>query len=92
MNHEIHSVVRVENVKPYVLRLDFADGKTTTINFLPMLRGEMYGPLRDLKVFNQVRLDSDTATIVWPNGADFDPATLHDWENVGTVMVAMAQT
>jgi hypothetical protein len=39
----------------------------------------LYGPLRDLELFNQVRIDSEAHTLVWPNGADFDPATLHDW-------------
>lgn len=38
-----------------------------------------YGPLRDLELFNQARIDTDAHTLVWPNGADFDPATLHDW-------------
>jgi hypothetical protein len=26
-----------------------------------------------------VRLDSGARTLVWPDGADFDPAILHDW-------------
>jgi hypothetical protein len=30
-------------------------------------------------LFNQVRIDPEVHTLVWPNGADFDPATLHDW-------------
>ncbi|HEX8234349.1 MAG TPA: hypothetical protein VF600_00170 [Abditibacteriaceae bacterium] len=30
-------------------------------------------------MFNQVQLDPEVHTLVWPNGADFDPATLHDW-------------
>jgi len=44
-----------------------------------VLAGELFGPLRDQALFNQVRIDPEVHTLVWPNGADFDPATLHDW-------------
>jgi hypothetical protein len=30
--------------------------------------------------------------LVWPNEADFDPATLHDWPIVGEDMIKMAQS
>ncbi|MBI5186672.1 MAG: DUF4372 domain-containing protein [Nitrospinae bacterium] len=30
-------------------------------------------------LFNQVKIDQEVHTLIWPNGADFDPATLHDW-------------
>jgi len=49
------------------------------LDFRPILLGELFGPLRNLELFNQVRIDAEVATLVWPNGADFDPATLHDW-------------
>ncbi|MDQ2899086.1 MAG: hypothetical protein M3Y07_04705 [Acidobacteriota bacterium] len=32
-------------------------------------------------MFNQVHIDPEVNTLVWPNGADFDPATLHDWQD-----------
>lgn len=50
-----------------------------TIDFQPILAGELYKPLRDLALFNQVRIDPEVQTLVWPNGADFDPETLHNW-------------
>jgi hypothetical protein len=56
------------------------------------LRGELFGPLRDLALFNQVQLDTDAGTLVWPNEADFDPATLHDWNIVGEAMIKIAQS
>jgi hypothetical protein len=74
-----------------VLRVDFADGSTQIIDFSPVLAGEVYGPLRDPVEFAKVRLDHEAHTLVWPNGADFDPATLHDWPEHEAVMIALAQ-
>jgi hypothetical protein len=78
----IHPICRIrsfEIVGDYTLRVQFDDATEQTINFLPILAGELYAPLRDLGLFNQVRIDLEVHTLVWPNGADFDPATLHDW-------------
>ncbi len=79
MSHPIYRVVQFEIVGPYILRVRFDDDTVQTINFEPALAGELYAPLRDLKLFNQARIDPEVHTLVWPNGADFDPATLHDW-------------
>jgi hypothetical protein len=57
----------------------FDDESEQRINFEPVLAGELFGPLRDLILSNKVRLDPEAHTLVWSNGADFDPATLHDW-------------
>ena len=92
MNHDIYSVTDFSIIAPYTLHVTFDDGRAQIINFWPILRGELYGPLRDLALFNQVRLDTKVGTLVWPNEADFDPATLHDWESVGTAMIEMAQS
>ncbi|HEX8070141.1 MAG TPA: DUF2442 domain-containing protein [Pyrinomonadaceae bacterium] len=79
MPHAIHRVTAFEVIGPYSLRVWFADQTEQTIDFRPVLAGELYGPLRDPELFNQVTLDPEAHTLVWPNGADFDPATLHDW-------------
>jgi hypothetical protein len=79
MMHPIYRVLGFEIVSDYTLRIRFDDGAEQTIDFHPILRGKMYGPLQDLEIFNQVRIDPEVQTLVWPNGADFDPATLHDW-------------
>lgn len=79
MIHAIHRVESVEIIAPYTLRVRFEDDVEQKIDFRPVLAGELYGPLRDLELFNQVRIDPEVKTLVWPNGADFDPATLHDW-------------
>jgi len=79
MSHPIYRVVSFEIVAPYTLRVRFDDDTVQTINFKPALAGELYAPLCDLDLFNQAGIDPEVHTLVWPNGADFDPATLHDW-------------
>ena len=79
MAHPIYRVVKFERVGPYTLRVEFDDGTVQTIDFRAMLAGDLYGPLQDEKLFDQVEIDPEVHTLVWPNGADFDPATLHDW-------------
>jgi hypothetical protein len=79
MEHPIHRIVECALIAPYGLRLRFADGLVRVIDFEEVLEGEMFGPLRDPALFAQVRVDPEIHTVVWPSGADFDPATLHDW-------------
>jgi len=47
--------------------------------------------LRELDIFNQVKLDPEVHTLVWPNGADFDPATLHDWPLLEAALIERAR-
>ena len=91
MGHAIHRVEHFEIVAPYTLRLRFADDTEQRIDFRPVLEGEMFGPLQELQVFNAVELDTAFGTIQWPNGADFDPETLHDWPRYCHELTAMAQ-
>src|SRR5213075_1461517 len=79
MTHPIHRVQSFRIEAPYTLRVRFEDNAEQLIDFRPVLAGELFGPLIDLQLFNQVRIDPEVHTLVWPNGADFDPATLHDW-------------
>ena len=79
MAHGIYRVVGVEIVRSYTLRVTFDDGTEQVIDFGPVLKGALYGLLRDERVFNQVAIDPEVHTLVWPNGADFDPETLYDW-------------
>jgi hypothetical protein len=79
MKHAIYHVTSVQAAGPYILRVGFNDGTVQVIDFRPVLEGEIYGPLKDLKLFNEVSIDPEVRTIVWSSGADFDPAILHDW-------------
>ena len=90
MPHPIFRVTSFEITNIYTLRIRFDDGTEQTINFQPILKGEIYGPLLDVNLFNQVRLDPEVHTLVWSNGADFDPATLHGWPDQVQALTARA--
>ena len=79
MTHSIFYVASFRIIAPYVLSITFNDGLVREIDFQPILVGPLYGPLSELELFNQVALDSEVKTLVWPTGADFDPETLHNW-------------
>ena len=90
MGHEIHRVVAFEKVAPFTLRVRFDDNTSQVIDFQPVLKGELYAPLRDASLFDQVRIDPEVHTLMWPNGADFDPAILHDWPESGDALRTLA--
>jgi uncharacterized protein DUF2442 len=69
MAHEIYRVTSFQKIGPFTLSMQFDDGTSQTIDFRPVLKGELYGPLQDPMVFSQVRIDPEVHTLVWPNGA-----------------------
>jgi hypothetical protein len=90
MAHEIYHVSSFQKIAPFTLSIQFNDGTTQAIDFRPVLEGELYGPLQDPTLFAQIRIDPEIHTLVWPNGADFDPAILHNWPESGPALKALA--
>ena len=90
-SHEIHRVTGFEQLGEFTLRVQFADGTSQEIDFSPVLHGEIYGPLSDPSFFSKVFVDEEVHTLVWPDGADFDPATLHDWPAHVDALTALAR-
>lgn len=91
MNHPLYRVTSFSRLGGHTLRVTFDDGSAQVIDFSPVLYGELFGPLRDPATFDQVRLDPEVHTLVWPTGADFDPATLHDWSENADELTARAR-
>ncbi len=91
MSHEIYRVVSFEKVAPFTLKVVFHDCTSQVIDFRPILKGDLYGPLKDPSLFDRVCIDPEVHTLVWPNGADFDPAMLHNWPEAGPALEALAE-
>ena len=91
MSHPLYRVTCFERLSAYTLRIAFDDGTERIVDFGPVLHGELFGALRDPAVFARVQLDPEAHTLVWPTGADFDPATLHDWPQHVAALSALAR-
>lgn len=61
----------------HVVRVMFADGEVRDVDITPLLDTEVFGPLREDRLFEQVRVDEELGTIVWPGGADLDPDAIY---------------
>ncbi len=90
--HKLYYVDAFEIVGPYKLRIVFDDTTVQVVDLEPVLYGKVLGPLRDLRLFNGVRLDQEIRNLVWPNDAAFDPETLRNWPLHKNAFIAMAQS
>jgi len=80
MKHLIVKVKSVAVLELYKINVVFEDNTEQIVDLEPLLSGPMYGPLKDSSLFKAVKVDPEVGTIIWPNGADFDPATLYKWD------------
>jgi hypothetical protein len=88
MGHRIYRVTAFEIVADYALRIHFDDGTEQVIDFEPVLYGPVFEPLRNLELFNQVKLVEEVGCLEWPTDADFDPETLRNWPDYKDEIIA----
>ena len=75
------AVIRAEHRGEFKIRLVFNDGVEGTVDFADWLTGPVFEPLKDPAYF--ARFFIEGGTIVWPNGADIAPETLHERAKAG---------
>ena len=49
-----------------------------TVDLERHLDGEIFEPLKDIRLFRTARLEPDLDTVVWDNGADMSPDFLYE--------------
>lgn len=70
-------ITSLNYLEDYCLRLQFNDGTVKDVDLRKELNGEVFAPLQDIELFKRVKVNPDSGTIEWPNGADFAPEFLH---------------
>jgi Protein of unknown function (DUF2442) len=71
-------VTGVSYIRDYELRVEFSNGVLKDVDLSRELHGEVFEPLKEPVFFNQVKVNLETNTIEWPNGADFAPEFLYE--------------
>lgn len=74
----LKDVVFVKPLDGNRVSLSFEDGVTGEVDLAALVefRG-VFAPLADKAFFDQVEVNAELGTIVWPNGADIDPDVLY---------------
>jgi hypothetical protein len=73
---QIVVVTSAKYVSGLTLDISFSDGARAEIDFSTWVnRYPFFAPLKDTEYFRNFSLDG--WTVVWPNGADIAPETLH---------------
>jgi len=65
-------------LRDYVVWVKFNDGIEGEVDLESELTGEIFGPLKNKKLFQSFKVDPVLETIVWENGADLAPEFLRD--------------
>jgi hypothetical protein len=74
-------VTHAKVVGGFSLELTFDNGVRKRVNLRKELYGPIFEPLRDPSYFAKAYVDPDSRTVSWPNGADFAPDFLYQFES-----------
>ncbi len=81
MSNDDYPLVDVTGVRVlarYVVELTFDDNSVRVIDLEDWLAGPAFAPMRDdYDVFCAVKVNTQSGTIEFPNGADLSPAALY---------------
>ncbi|MEA3224431.1 MAG: DUF2442 domain-containing protein [Planctomycetota bacterium] len=71
-------VKEAKYLRDYIIWVRFNNGIEGEVDLEGELTGEIFGPLKDKKLFRSFKVDPVLGTIVWENGADLAPEFLRN--------------
>lgn len=85
----MHSVKKAKYIEGFKILLTFEDKAEKLVDLSPHLYGEIFEPLKDVSYFKKFKVNEDSDTIEWKNGADMSPDFLY---KIGRCLVKPVQT
>ncbi|TMN98375.1 MULTISPECIES: DUF2442 domain-containing protein [unclassified Pseudoalteromonas] len=80
------TITSFEIVSDYTIKITFADNKVQTIDFEPVIGFGWMENLKNIDYFKLVSLN-DGGNLEWPEGQDFNPEALYDWEKFQQIYI-----
>lgn len=82
-------VVNVKYLEAHLLELSFEDGLKAVVDMDRVIGSYegVFSQLQNPDYFQQVKVDQETGTIVWPNGADICPDVLYSFASGRPIIV-----
>lgn len=75
-------IVEAKHIQDYQVWIKFDDGKSSKINLIDEIWGEVFEPLKDIDYFRNFKIENDTLS--WENEADLAPDFLYELLNQQT--------
>lgn len=73
----MHSVKAAKYIEGFKILLTFEDKTEKLVDLSSHLYGEIFEPLKNKSNFKKFKVNEDTDTIEWENGADMSPDFLY---------------
>ncbi len=70
-------VTDAKYLEDYKVEVSFNNGRQGIADLKDVLKGTMFEPLKNKKVFSNLVVDKELDTIVWSNGADLAPEYIY---------------
>ncbi len=71
-------IIKVRVLENYCLEITFENGVEGVMDIMNTVTFDgVFEPFKDENYFRKVKVNLDTGTIEWPNGADLDPVVLY---------------
>ncbi|WP_417594124.1 DUF2442 domain-containing protein [Oceanospirillum sp.] len=71
-------VTSAKYLSGYKIWVAFDDHTSGEVDLEGVLKGSVFEPLKDIGTFQQLAVDPELETVVWPNGADLAPEFLKE--------------
>jgi len=77
----MNKIIKINLIGDFKIQMDFNDGSSKTIDFKQFLGKGISKELLEPSYFSKVEIESGGG-LAWPNGYDFCPNYLHDFEGI----------